>query len=160
MILYLDTSAFIKLYVDEAGAELVRPMVAAAALIHAHWIAYAEMRSALARLRRMGRQSAEAYREHKREFEADWKALNAIMPDERMVRRAGDLAERFELRGYDSIHLAAAESLCVGQDTDLLCFASFDDRLNNAAADLGLRLLNPSSLFEPARRNATSPRQY
>lgn len=141
MILYLDTSAFIKLYVVEVGAERVRAAAAQAALIHAHWIAYAEMRSALARMHRMGRQSADAYRQNKREFEADWRAINAIMPDERMVRRAGDFAERFELRGYDSIHLAAAEALCVGQGADLLCFASFDDRLNQAAAELGLKLL-------------------
>lgn len=140
MILYLDTSAFIKLYVVEAGADRVRAAAAEAALIHTHWIAYAEMRSALARVHRMGRQSADAYRQNKREFEADWKAINAIMPDERMVRRAGDLAERFELRGYDSVHLAAAESLGVGHGAQFLCFASFDDRLNHAAANLGMRL--------------------
>lgn len=141
MILYLDTSAFIKLYVVEVGADRVRAAAGEAALIHAHWIAYAEMRSALARVHRMGRYSADAYRQHKREFEADWRAINAIMPDERMVRRAGNFAERYELRGYDSVHLAAAESLGVGHGTDLLCFASFDDRLNHAAADLGLKLL-------------------
>lgn len=141
MILYLDTSAFIKLYAVEVGAEKVRAAAAAAALIHAHWIAYAEMRSALARMHRMGRQSADAYRRSKREFEADWRALNAIMPDERMLRRAGDLAERFELRAYDSVHLAAADSLRVGAGTESLCFASFDDRLNRAAAELGFQLL-------------------
>ena len=141
MILYLDTSALIKLYVAETGAEKVRAVVTEAALVHAHWIAYAEMRSALARLHRMGRQSADAYRRSKREFEADWRAINAIMPDERMVRHAGDLAERFELRGYDSVHLAAAESLRVGRGTESLCFASFDDRLNHAAAELGFQLL-------------------
>jgi predicted nucleic acid-binding protein len=144
LILYLDTSAFIKLYVVEAGAERVRSAVDAAALIHAHWIAYAEMRSALARLHRMRRQSAGAYRQSKREFEADWRTINAIMPDERMLRRAGDLSERFELRGYDSVHLAAAESLRVGHGTEFLYFASFDDRLNHAAADLGLHLLASS----------------
>jgi uncharacterized protein len=141
LILYLDTSALIKLYVAEPGAERVRAVVAEAALIHAHWIAYAEMRSALARMHRMGRQSVDAYRRNKREFEADWRAINAIMPDERMVRHAGDLAERFELRGYDSVHLAAAESLRVASGTESLCFASFDDRLNRAAVELGFQLL-------------------
>jgi len=141
LILYLDTSAFIKLYVVEAGSEKVRAALAEAALIHAHWIAYAEMGSALWRVHRVGRQSADAYRISKREFESDWRAINAIMPDERMVRRAGDLAERFELRGYDSVHLAAAESVRVAQGADFLFFASFDDRLNHAAADLGFHLL-------------------
>ena len=140
MIFYLDTSAFIKLYVAEVGSDAVHAAVAGSAL-HTHWITYAEMRAVLARLHRMGYQTDEAYREHKREFETDWKAVNTIVPDERMMRRAGDLAERFGLRGYDSVHLAAAESLRVGQGEDILRFASFDRLLNQAAEELGLRLL-------------------
>ena len=77
----------------------------------------------------------------KRDFERDWELISAIMPDERMLRHAGDLAERFELRGYDSVHLAAAESLRVGAGVPFLCFASFDDHLNQAAVQLGFQLL-------------------
>ena len=140
MILYLDTSAFIKLYVQEPGADLVRTTTTSAGAVHSHWIAYAEMRAALARLHRMGRQMAAEYREHKREFEADWQAISAVMPDERALRRAGELADRFGLRGYDSMHLAAAESLLVGRGKDYLHFLSFDRALNEAAKDLGMRL--------------------
>lgn len=106
-----------------------------------HWIAYAEMRAALARLRRMGYQSDGAYRVQKAEFERDWKAVNAILPQERMMRRAADLAERYALRGYDSVHLAAAESLLVVPGAEFLRFASFDRALNEAARAIGLRLL-------------------
>jgi predicted nucleic acid-binding protein len=138
LILYLDTSAFIKLYVNEPGADVIRAAVTGADQVHAHWIAYSEMRSALARLHRMGRQSVE---QCKREFENDWELVSAIMPDERMLRRSGDLAERFGLRGYDSVHLAAAESLRVDQGTDFLRFASFDRILNQSAQEIGLSLL-------------------
>ena len=141
MILYLDTSAFIKLYVNEPGANIIRAAVAEAVQVHAHWVAYPEMRSALARLHRMGRQSMAMFNRCKRELEKDWELVSAILPDERVLRRAGELAERLSLRGYDSVHLAAAESLGVGHGTGLLCFASFDDRLNHAAVDLGLQLL-------------------
>lgn len=141
MILYLDTSAFIKLYVNEPGADVIRAAVTGADQVHAHWIAYPEMRSALARLHRMGRQSVESFEQYKREFENDWERVSAIMPDERMLRRAGDLAERFGLRGYDSVHLAAAESLRVEQGADFLRFASFDRLLNQSAEELGLSLL-------------------
>jgi predicted nucleic acid-binding protein len=140
LILYLDTSAFIKLYVEEVGSEIVRAAVSAS-LLHAHWLTYPEMRAALARLRRMGYQTDEEYRQHKSEFETDWKAVNAILPDERILRRAGELADRFGLRGYDSVHLAAAESLRVGPGEDSLRFACFDARLNQSAEELGLRLL-------------------
>jgi predicted nucleic acid-binding protein len=141
LILYLDTSAFIKLYVGEPNADRVRAAVAGADQVHAHWIAYPEMRSALARLYRMGRQDAETFGQCKREFERDWELVSPILPDERILRRAGELAERFGLRGYDSVHLAAAESLRVDQGTDFLRFASFDRLLDQSAEALGLRLL-------------------
>lgn len=142
MILYLDTSAFVKLYVDEPGAAVVRGAVAEAAMVHAHWIAYPEMRAALARLHRMGRQGGDAYQQHRREFEADWRAVDAIMPDEPMLRRAGALTEQFRLRAYDSLHLAAAETVWsripAGAD---FRFAVFDKALTAASTTLGMPLL-------------------
>ena len=99
------------------------------------------MRAALARLARLGRQTGAAHKRHKREFERDWKAVHAILPDEHMLRRTGELAERFGLRGYDSAHLAAAESLRVGAGDDFLRFASFDRALDDAATELGLQWL-------------------
>ena len=99
MILYLDTPAFIKLYVNEPGADIIRAAVAEADQVHAHWITYPEMRSALARLHRTGRQSIELFDRCKREFEKDWDLVSAIMLDERVLRRAGELAERHGMRG-------------------------------------------------------------
>jgi predicted nucleic acid-binding protein len=55
------------------------------------------------------------------------------------VRRAGGLAERHALRGYDAIQLAAALAVR-GAGADLEC-ASFDGRLNQAASRERLRLL-------------------
>ena len=49
MILYFDTSALIKMYTDEAGAEITRAAEAEAELKATSLITYAEMRSALAR---------------------------------------------------------------------------------------------------------------
>ncbi len=51
---------------------------------------------------------------------------------------AGELAERFALRGYDSVQLAAAQSI-LPQVPDL-AFATFDVRLNRAAQVLGMRV--------------------
>lgn len=141
MILYLDTSAFIKLYVAEPGADRVRVAVGQSQALHTHLITYAEMRAALARLHRAGRETATSHRRHLREFERDWQLLATVTPDERMIRRAGDLAERFALRGYDSVHLAAAESLVIDRRHPVH-FASFDKGLNEAAADLGLHTLH------------------
>jgi hypothetical protein len=56
-------------------------------------------------------------------------------------RPHGQNIDRFELRGYDGVHLAAAASLQVTRDKGFLCFACFDDTLNDSTAALGLGLL-------------------
>lgn len=141
MILYLDTSAYVRLYVREASHDLVWNAAQSASQIATHLIAYAEMRAALARMQRMGRLIEAEVSSIREAFEQDWRTTLQIAPTEAMVRRAGDLAERFGLRGYDSVHLAAAESLRVEQGADLLRFVSFDRVLNQSAETLGLPLL-------------------
>ncbi len=144
MILYLDTSAYVRLYVREEGHELIWQASQKAQQIAAHLIAYAEMRATLAKILRMGRLTKAEVTSIKKLFESDWHKTLHIAPDERMIRRAGDLAERFALRGYDSVHLAAAESLVVDHRHPVH-FASFDDSLNEAAARLGLQTLSDST---------------
>lgn len=140
MILYLDTSAYVRAYVRETGHDLIWNAAQSASEIATHLITYAEMRAALARMQRMDRLVAAEITSIKATFEQDWDKTLKISPTEAMIRRAGDLAERFSLRGYDSVHLAAAESLR-SQGADSLRFASFDQLLNQSAEELGLRLL-------------------
>lgn len=141
MILYLDTSAYVRLYVQEEGHEIVWQASQKAQQIAVHLIAYAEMRAALAKMLRMDRLTRRQVTSIKKVFESDWSKTLRIVPDERMMRRAGDLAEHYNLRGYDSVHLAAAESLIIGHGRGFLRFASFDHALNAAASAVGLRLL-------------------
>lgn len=49
MIVYLDTSAFLKLYLDEDGGDQTREAIDKAGVICTHLITYVEMRAALAR---------------------------------------------------------------------------------------------------------------
>ncbi len=140
MILYLDTSAFVRLYVYEEDHELIWSTVQDAQQTATHLIAYAEMRAAFARMLRMRRLRKTDVASIKKAFESDWRGMLQLMPTEGMVRRAGDLAERFGLRGYDSVHLAAAESLVIDRRHPVH-FASFDSNLNCAAAELGLNTL-------------------
>jgi predicted nucleic acid-binding protein len=58
--------------------------------------------------------------------------------DNGLIRRASELIDRFALRAYDSVHLAAAESLLGGIDAANLRFMTFDASLNRAAAELGM----------------------
>ena len=143
MILYLDTSALVKMFADEPGALAVRSAVTAADGCFTHLIAYAETRAAFAKALRVGRETPALLVEHKREFETFWKSLGVLVPDEGVVRRAGDLAEQFGLRGYDSVHLAAAEQVynAAGRP-GAFALAAYDQRLLASAEALGLQVLD------------------
>lgn len=139
MILYLDSSALVKLFVQEEGSQEVLDAVGRARDCYTHLIAYAEVRVALARAVRMGRATPDQLELHKSELVEIWQALGVVIPDEALIRQAGDLAERFALRGYDSVHLAAAHALAgrLGPAAEFV-FAAFDGALLMAARSLGL----------------------
>lgn len=142
MIAYLDTSAILKLYLDEDGSDRVQRLLGDATAVCTLLISYAELRAALAQAVRMERLSAKDCEEQLLRFEADWLTLQVIAVDERLVRRAGELAARFGLRGYDSMHLAAVEQAneAAGRIA-LFIFAAFDAALCRGAEALGLDLL-------------------
>ena len=51
-------------------------------------------------------------------------------------RAAGDLAEQYRLRGFDSVHLASFAEVVRRAGLHDTTFSSFDDRLNRAARSL------------------------
>jgi len=140
LILYLDTSALVKLYAEEAGSGLVRQRVRDSDLIATSLVAYAEARSALARKGRSREISRPALTQCKKEFERDWLRLHRLPIDETLIRKAGQLAEEYALRALDALHLATADLMQITL-RDAVTFACFDDALNKAAEARGLALL-------------------
>ncbi len=136
MILYLDTSSIVKLYVAETGSETVRGLVRDADVVATSMVAYPELRAALARRRRDRTLRATDFTRVKRAFEADWPAYLAIGATTAVCRDAGELAERYGLCGYDSVHLASYAEVARGVGVTGARFSSFDDRLNEAASAL------------------------
>ena len=131
MILYVDTSALVKLYVDEAGTPEVVTRVDEAEALATALITYAEARAALARHQREGRISRADLRWAVRELDRDWSTYNVIGLSDLLVHSAGVLAERHALRGYDAVQLAAVLELrAAGGSVE---FCAFDTRLNRAA---------------------------
>ena len=137
--LYLDTSAWMKLYVPEFGSERVESLIAAADRCASHLITYAEMRAAFAKAQRMRRMDQATKDSAVASFEADWRTCQVMEATHPLIRRAGDLADRFGLRGYDSVHLAAAEAISLLLMPEPLAFVCFDERLCDAARALGMR---------------------
>jgi predicted nucleic acid-binding protein len=137
LILYLDTSALVKLYVDEPGRAALMREVDSAVAVATVRIAYAEARAAFARKRRDGGFDAAGLRQAVEQLDEDWVACNIVDVSEPLVRRAGTLAERHALRGYDAVHLAGAlEIMRAGGDVSFGCF---DEHLRRAARRVKLR---------------------
>ena len=133
MTLYLDTSSLVKLYVAESGTDDVRDRVDQATIVATSTIAYAEARAAFARRRRERALRPAAFAAAKRTFEHDWPKYLAVEVTEALCREAGNLAERYGLRGYDSVHLASFIEVARHAGIPDTEFSSSDDRLSSAA---------------------------
>ena len=136
MTLYLDTSSVIKLYVSESGSDAVRELVEAASVVTTSVVTYAETRAALARLRREKALTPSAFASAKREFQEQWPTFLALETTNALSRDAGELAEKYRLRGLDSIHLASFAEIVRRAGVRDCRFSSFDNRLNLAARSL------------------------
>lgn len=133
MTLYLDTSSLIKLYIEEPGGDEVRQDLSEASAGATSLITYAEARAAFARLRRLGNITPAGFRSAKQDLEADWSKYVVVEPTLDLCRAAGELAERYQLRGFDSIHLATFLELARERRPSETRFSSFDRHLNRAA---------------------------
>lgn len=131
MILYVDTSALVKLYVEESGSDDVSSAVVRAERVLTSRIAYPEARAAFARARREGSLTQRELRAAVEELDRDWGTYDIVELTEPLVRRAGALAEKRALRGFDAVHLAAA-IVAVGEPKHAE-FACYDGRLSRAA---------------------------
>lgn len=141
MIVYLDTSALVKLFVPEPHSEAVRAAVTAGSVVTTQLLAYAEACSAFSRLSE-SRSDESLFERLREELDAHWTEWEIIQVDERLVRRAADLCSQFRLRGYDSVHLAAAErARGISSAYADFRFGAFDAHLTRAARGLDLPLL-------------------
>ena len=137
MILFLDTSALVKLYVDETDSRNVRGWVNEADEIACQWLAYVEARSAFATKRRLGELADSELAACKQAFEQDWTRCHRVTVTEALLRRAGAISEQLSLRAYDSVHLAGADYLQTALGSPIT-FGSFDRHQVEAAVQLGL----------------------
>lgn len=140
MICYLDTSALVKLYVQEPGSEMVRKLVDEASVVATSKVAYPEARAALARGFRDGLLEEKDYRQVVAALQNDWPRYLALEVSDSLAWLAGELAEKHRLRGFDAIHLAAAVTLKT-QVKSRVVAACFDGRLWEALCAVDLEVV-------------------
>ena len=136
-IIYLDTSALVKQYVQESGSREVQRLIKSADHSGTSLITRSEMAAALARAVRMKifpRSEAEAAWN---QFLGEWSTLSRLNVSKQIVDRAAALAWEFPLRGYDAVHLASAVLWQETLETQIT-LATFDWELWSAGSLVGL----------------------
>jgi predicted nucleic acid-binding protein len=126
---------------EEKGSGIAEDVWDASAQIFVSRIAYPETRAALAAATRAGRLTSSQLRKVKNRFQRIWRQILVIELGELVANAAGDLAERYRLRGYDAVHLSSALTL---EDANLV-LVSWDRDLRHAGLEIGLRVA-PASL--------------
>jgi predicted nucleic acid-binding protein len=132
MTLYVDSSALVKRYIEEADSEAAE----ATLLADIEWvtaqITSVEVRLAIhRRLDEAARQTAIAA------FERDWQRTLVVSVDDVTSRRAVEVGVTTGARSLDALHLAAAER-AGGRSMPIV---TFDVRLGQAARALGFAVI-------------------
>lgn len=157
MILYLDTSALVKLYVEEDGSEDVDTAVRSASRVATSSVAYPEARATFARLERDEGITSEEHRAAVADLDADWERLGVLDLTRNLSRFCGRLARKHGLRGFDAVHLGSAVAVRVASElkreadrrragsevaVEEVFFHAYDRRLQRAARQ-ELRIYEP-----------------
>ena len=137
MILYCDTSALIKRYVEEDGTDQVDHLWEEGSAVVTSTVAFAEIMATIGRKYREGILSKSIYQKTISEFKNDYTRLILVPISLELNQLIEKLLFKHPLRGFDAIHLASA--LLIHKEGPLAVkFVCYDRRLNQAAAEEGL----------------------
>jgi uncharacterized protein len=136
VVLFVDTSALVRRYVQGPGRDLVVEAMAA----DDAWCASALCRSeTLLVLHRLAVTPSQHERMWGR-LRDDWDAFVVVPVDDRCLAHAVELGATYGLRTVDAVHLAAADRL-----PRPARYVTFDRRQIPAAAALGFAVVSPES---------------
>ena len=132
MIAYFDTSAVVPLLIAEPGSQRAVSLWEAADRVVSVRLVYPETRAALALAQRLGRVGPRDLRDAVTELDSRFEEIDLVEVDGPLARLAGELAEIHRLRGYDAVHLAAADRI---RDSSVVVIAGDRALLDAATAE-------------------------
>jgi len=135
-IVYFDSSAFVKLVVEEDGSDFAADLWDGCDAAVSSKLAYPEVRAALAAAGRAHRLAPDEQARAEAAWELYWMTVRTVELTDAITSHAGQLASSFALRGADAVHLASLLAIG-GADT---IFAVWDQRLRTGAQEAGVRL--------------------
>lgn len=134
MIAYFDSSALVKLLIDESGSDDVAALWDGSDVVVASRITHPEVCAALAAAARSGRIAWDDHAHAREHWQGYRRGLRLVELTPDVEQEAGVVAARHALGGLDAIHLASA--MLLGADGAVM--ATWDRRLSRGAGDAGL----------------------
>ena len=141
-MIYLDSSALVKRYIEEAGSDTVESLLANADVVVVSRLAYPETLSAITSRHRAGDISDDDFKKIKQQFKSDWQVLTIVEIRNDSLQFIDRIIEKYALRGADSIHLSSVIWLKQAMKTEVVFVAS-DTALLSAAKQEKLVVINP-----------------
>jgi len=141
-MIYLDSSALVKRYIEEAGSDTIESLLANADVVVVSRLAYPETLSAITRRHRAGDISDNDFKKIKQQFKSDWQVLTIVEIRNEVLQFIDRVIEKYALRGADSIHLSSVIWLKQAMKTEVVFVAS-DIALVSAAKQEKLAVINP-----------------
>lgn len=130
-MLYVDTSALLKRYVEERDSDASEQLMASDRVLVTSWLTEVELRRNITRLL-----AGEELVRTRRLVQSDLDAFALVNLDVATCNEAARIAEQTLCRSLDALHLAAARR--AGALTTLL---TFDVRQAQAARSIGLTVV-------------------
>ncbi len=134
MNLVFDTSALVKLLIEEEGSDVAAALWEHPTQHDMSAIALPEAQSAVRAAARGDRISSRRLRKVRDDLLALWAMANVAAVDDSMARLAAGVADRTGLKGAGAIHVATG--LAVGAEETVL--VTWDQAMADAATELGL----------------------
>lgn len=136
MIAYLDTSALVKLVLDEPGSAVADEVWERADFSFCARVAQVELHAAIAGAARFNRIRDQEISAAFGDAEEVLRQCQLIEVDHDLANSAVRIVYEHPLAGYDAVHLAAAESL-----GSSVLMVTWDGRIAAAAHDRGLEVI-------------------
>lgn len=132
MTTYVDSSALLKRYIQEADSEYATALIDADEVLATSWLTVVEVRRSLAKLLSgtdLGRANEVAHE--------DIEKMALVLPDSTTWLAATEIGAALNVRSLDALHLACAQRLRI----PALRFVTFDIRQAIAARALGFSVV-------------------
>lgn len=133
-LVYFDSSALVKLVVDEVGSDIAAMLWNGCDAALSSRLAYPEVHAALVAASRNHDLTEAEAADAATDWETFWASMRPVELSPAVAQSAGERAARHRLRGADAVHLASALAL----DAPDVAVAVWDRQLHTGVIEAGL----------------------